>query len=210
MSIAIAVVVRPKPPPAVASVSGWGWVSLAWLPPLLLLLLSVGATGAAVAEGGAPVAPVVLIPGVAGSVLYYSDVISRLPLGVAWLRFFDGSFPVVVGGGSLCVSPFSHSSLSPWASCACTDDYVVRKYMLVRYNETTMLTETLNPSVFLDVATGDHGLDGISLLDPDGARKPWVSCALCWPATNPPPHDAAARDPHPPTHVVHTGLESLR
>jgi hypothetical protein len=51
-----------------------------------------------------------------------------------------------------------------------TDDYVVRKYMLVRYNESTMRTETLNPSVFLDVGTGDHGLDGISLLDPDGAQ----------------------------------------
>jgi hypothetical protein len=43
--------------------------------------------------------------------------------------------------------------------------------MLVRYNQSTALTETLNPSVFLSVEGGNHGLDGISLLDPYGAHS---------------------------------------
>jgi len=94
-----------------------------------------------------------------------------------------------LGGKSLWCAP---TPIHSWhGGLVGTDDYVVRKYMLVRYNESTMRTETLNPSVFLDVGTGDHGLDGISLLDPDGAQ-PFSGCG--------------AHDGRPLTHHVDAGI----
>lgn len=59
----------------------------AWV--LLLVVLGSVAMEARFVE--APMEPVVLIPGVVGSVLYYADANTTESLGLAWLRLFGGA-----------------------------------------------------------------------------------------------------------------------
>jgi hypothetical protein len=63
--------------------------SLWWLTLAALICLAVATASTTGEETDRE--PVVLIPGLLGSVLNYADVVSRQPLGLAWLRFFDGT-----------------------------------------------------------------------------------------------------------------------